>query len=455
MQDDTIIAISTPLGFGGLGVVRLSGPNALSIAGKIYTPKIPVQTYPPRKALLGSLHDADKKAAIDEVYLIYFPGPKTYTREDMVEFSCHGSPVILEEAVRLGIEAGARLAEPGEFTLRAFLGGRIDMLQAEAVGDMIHARSLGQARIAFSQMEGKLSQKIQTLRSALVHLLSQMEAGIEFPDEGLHLSKKIVRNTLDDVLKKIRALILSHDTAKSLEEGISLAITGKTNVGKSTLFNKLLDRERAIVTPYPGTTRDYLAEKFRLSDSFFTLIDTAGFNQDSRPVEKEGIKRGRRLSAEADGILLILDASRQLEEEDLSLIRKYRKKKTLIILNKIDLPPALNRDALEKLVEGMSVIEVSALKGTHLNVLKDAIQNTFSRDFERDQDMILHLRQKLILEKVRDNLSEAKKRLAEGYSEEIAAEEIKNALPLFGRLTGEIRTEEVLQDIFSRFCVGK
>jgi tRNA modification GTPase len=463
MQNDTIIAISTPIGFGGLGIIRLSGPQSLEIAKKIFVPKDSLEVFPPRQALLGHLHDSGKNLDIDEVLLLYFPAPNSYTTEDMIEISCHGSPVILEEAVRLGIHSGARLAEAGEFTQRAFLNGRIDILQAEAVGEMIQARSLGQARTAFSQMEGRLSRRMSTLRKAIVHILSQLEASLEFPDEGLHLSPKIIMKTLDGALAKIQSLIRSYDLGKSMREGISLAVAGKTNVGKSTLFNKLLERERALVTPYPGTTRDYLAESIRISDSFFTLIDTAGIAPATHPVEMAGIKKGKQVSSDADGILLVLDISRPLEPEDRALIRKHSGKRprahvranTLIILNKCDLKAQISREEISRLAEGVPILEISALKGTNLSTLKDSIANLFALESGGDGEIILQLRQKLLLEDMRAGLAEAKSLLGRGCSEELAAEEIRRALPLFAQLTGEIRTEEVLRDIFGRFCVGK
>ena len=459
MQNDTIIAISTPIGFGALGIIRLSGPQSPAIAKKIFIPKKDLKAFPPRQAVLGHLHDSGKNSDVDEVFLIYFPKPHSYTTEDMIEISCHGSPVILEEALRLGIKSGARLAEAGEFTQRAFLGGRIDILQAEAVGEMIHAQSLGLARTAFAQMKGDLSRKISALRKAVVHVLSQLEASLEFPDEGLRLSPKIITKTLDGALSRIKTLIQSYNLGKSMREGISLAVAGKTNVGKSTLFNKLLERERAIVTPFPGTTRDYLAESIRISDKFFTLIDTAGIAPVTHPIDLAGIKKGEQLSSDADGILLVLDISRPLEAEDKALIRKHSSKRTplrsLIILNKCDLKAQTCREEIARLADGLPILEISALKGTNLSALKETISKVFSPESGNDGEIILQLRQKLLLEDIRTGLSKAKDLLARGYSEELAAEEIKRTLPLFAQFTGEIQTEEVLRDIFSRFCVGK
>ena len=251
MQEDTIIAISTPLGFGGLGVVRMSGPHSLQIARKIFKPKKNLPKIPPNRPILGHLFDFENSEHFEEAFLTFFAKPHSYTREDMVEISCHGSPVILEEVVRLGAKAGARHAAPGEFTLRAYLNGRIDILQAEAINDIITASSLGQAKISFRQLEGSLSKSAISIREQIIQLLSEIEATIEFPDEDLNISQKTIANTLARAEKTVEELVASYDLGKTLSEGLFLAITGRANVGKSTLFNALLRKDRAIVTPFP------------------------------------------------------------------------------------------------------------------------------------------------------------------------------------------------------------
>ncbi|MGD9345027.1 MAG: tRNA uridine-5-carboxymethylaminomethyl(34) synthesis GTPase MnmE, partial [Candidatus Aminicenantes bacterium] len=300
MFEDTIIAVSTPPGYGGLGIVRLSGDRALTFAKKIFTPKKQSAEIHPRQPLLGYLVNAQQNERFDTALITYFPKPHTYTREDVVEISCHGSPVILEETVRLGIKAGARHAHPGEFTLRAYLHGRVDIIQAEAINDLIMAPSLAQAKISFRQMEGDLSKKIRALRKTLIHLLSQIESSIEFPDEGLKISPSHIQKTLAKTISYVDTLAKSYDFGKTLSEGMILAITGRTNVGKSTLFNALLDRDRAIVTPYPGTTRDYLSEQIKIRDSIFSLVDMAGWGQPASQIEQAGIRRGQRLARKAD-----------------------------------------------------------------------------------------------------------------------------------------------------------
>ncbi len=454
--DETIIAISTPFGYGGLGIVRLSGKRSLAIAKKIFKPKKKKSfKILPRAVVLGNIFNFEQKELFDEGYLTFFPAPHSYTTENMVEISCHGSPVILEEVVRLGIKAGARLAHPGEFTLRAYLRGRIDILQAEAVNDLIQATSLQQARVSFSQIQGKLSQKISSLRSKIVHVLAQIEASLEFPDEGLPISSRQIAKTMDEMIYSIRRLIDSYDIGKILAEGLSLAITGRTNVGKSTLFNSLLEKERAIVTPFPGTTRDYLEERIKIRDSIFKLIDMAGLARTAHPVEEEGVRRGEKIASQADGLLLIFDASRKETSEDVKLAIRFKNKKALFLFNKIDLPRKINKKKILALNRNPRYLEISALKGTNLDKLKELIYEFFVPPLKNGEEIILHLRQKLLLEEIHSFLTRALELLRLRYPEEIWAEEVRKIIPLIGQLTGEIKVDEIIEAIFSRFCVGK
>lgn len=455
MFEETIIAISTPLGYGGLGIVRLSGKKSLSIAKKIFKPKKQKAKIKPLRPILGNLYDFEQKEFFEEAYLTYFPQPSTYTREDMVEISCHGSPIILEEIIRIGIKAGARHANPGEFTLRAYIRGRIDILQAEAINDIIQASSLKQAKISFKQLEGSLSQKIAYLRKNIIHLLSQIEASIEFPEERLRISPKQILKTIENTIQGIKKLIESYILGKTLSKGLTLAITGKTNVGKSTLFNSLLERERAIVTPYPGTTRDYLQERTKIKDSIFSLIDMAGITTPSHPVEKEGIKRGKKLLSDADGVLLLFDTSQNETLEDFKLLKQCKNKKPLLLFNKIDLPLRMNKEKVKDQGVNLPSLEISALKGTNLEKLKAKIHKIFVPNQNQGEEVILHLRQKLLLEEILDCLRRGERLLKEGYTEEIIAEEIRKIIPLISQLTGEIKADEIINDIFNRFCVGK
>lgn len=456
MLDETIIAISTPPGYGGLGIVRLSGRKALRIARKIF--RLRRKTWrevEPRALVLGEIYDGEKKGLIDEAFLAYFPAPRSYTREDLVEISCHGSPVVLEEVVRLGTKAGARVAHPGEFTLRAYLHGRVDLIQAEAVNDLIAATSLAQARISLGQIRGGLSRHIGALRDQIVELMSLVEGAIEFPDDGLGISPKETTGRLETALRTVQKLISSYRAGRAMTEGLELAIVGRANVGKSTLFNALLDQERAIVSPYPGTTRDYLRETIKIKDSFFHLIDMAGLEDSPHPVEKEGVKRGGELASQADGILLVLDASRRETLADLRLVDRFKPKKTILLFNKSDLPRKIDQPKCLVLNRKTRWLEVSALTGKNLEALRNAIYDDFALRQDGNDEVLLHLRQKLLFEQVASCLEKALSRLRDGYSEEVWAEEIRRILPLIGQLTGEIRVDEVIDNIFSRFCVGK
>ncbi len=339
--NDTIIAIATPPGQGALAVIRISGPESLSVAGKIFRPK-GNQGFAAWRLVQGWLVNWEYDENYDEATAVYFPAPRSYTREEMVEIICHGSPVILEETVRLGLKAGARLAHPGEFTLRAYLHGRLDLLQAEAVNDLIRAASLRQARLSFRQLEGQLSRKIENLRAEMVSLLSLLEAAIEFPEEGLNINLEEIREKIKEVQEEVNRLVKSYDLGKTLMEGVKLAIVGRANTGKSTLFNALLERERAIVSPYPGTTRDYLEERIKIKDVLFTLVDMAGLGLPAHPVEEEGIRRARMVAEQANGLLVIFDKSQGMSPADEEILALAKEKKSIFILNKIDLPPCFD-----------------------------------------------------------------------------------------------------------------
>jgi len=455
MREDTIIAISTPLGYGGLGVVRLSGTEALSIAKQIFLPKRKKQTISPRRAILGNIYDFSKNEIFEEAFLLYFPAPRTFTREEVIEISCHGSPVILEEVVRLGIKAGARHSEPGEFTLRAYLNGRIDILQAEAIHDIIHASSIKQAKISFKQLEGGLSKKMQSLRKQIIDMLSRIEASLEFPEDNLKISPKSIKKSLDKTLQTVLRLVESYNLGKTLAEGLTIALAGRTNVGKSTLFNALLEKERSIVTPFPGTTRDYLQEKIHIRDSIFTLTDMAGLDKTTQPAEKEGIKRGNKLAHEADGILLLLDVSKTQINQDIRMIKKFEGKKTILVFNKSDLPRKMDVEKLKERFPDLSSIEISAKTGKNISQLKDLMKEMFVPSPGKSEEVILHLRQKLLLESIHSALKRGRILLMEGYSEELTIEEIRKTLPLIGEMTGEIRNDDILKEIFRSFCVGK
>lgn len=454
--EDTIIAISTPPGFGGLGIVRISGGKALAVSRRIFAPKGKnKKPIPARRPVFGTVRDPELGEALDEAFLTYFKAPRSYTREDVVELSVHGSPAVLEGILKLGLKAGARLARRGEFTLRAYLNGRLDMLQAQAVNDLIRSVSLTQARTSARQLGGSLSRRVLRLRGRLISLLSGVEAGIEFPEEAPRMSAAAGLKSLSPLIDEVGRLVASYETGRALAEGVTLAIVGRTNVGKSTLFNALLEENRAIVTPFPGTTRDFLRERLVLDGIVFHLVDMAGLGRPSHPVEKRGIAKGRKIAREADGLLIVLDASRPGGEEDDRLLRKYKGKRAVIVLNKCDLPRKISSRELRGLAGSSPAVEVSALRGRNLGELRSRISAAFAPAAGKEEEIILHARQRDSLQAILECLLRARRLLAERHSGEIYAEEIRTALRHIGELTGEVGAEEILDDIFGRFCVGK
>jgi tRNA modification GTPase len=456
MLEDTIIAVSTPPGPGGLGVIRISGSRALAVARNIFRRAGKPAGKPAiRRAEFGHLYDREKKRCLDEGFLTFFQAPKSYTGEDVVELSFHGSPVVLRAALELGGRAGARAAQPGEFTLRAYLNGRIDILQAEAVNDLIEAVSPAQALVSFRQISGTLSRKIGGIRNKILHLTARLEAAIEFPEDGLRISLRRNAKALGELVRELEKLGGSYEQGKALGGSLVLAIIGRSNVGKSTLFNALLEEDRAIVTPYPGTTRDFLRERIAIKEAVFLLVDMAGLGSPEHPIEKEGMTRGRKIAEEADGMLLVLDASRKEAREDERLLRRYSGRKSILVLNKCDLPRRISLGWIRPLAGPSPILEVSALHREGMEALKEAIHESFAPSPQAGGEIILHVRQKAALEEILRAVRNASRLLEEGHPEELIAEEIRTALPALGRLTGEIRTSEVIEDIFSRFCVGK
>ncbi|MBN1273753.1 MAG: tRNA uridine-5-carboxymethylaminomethyl(34) synthesis GTPase MnmE [Candidatus Aminicenantes bacterium] len=453
--DETIVAISTPPGSGGLGIVRLTGEKALPIVQSIFRSKKKLSSFPKGRPVLGHLFHPEKQELFEEAYVTFFPGPHSYTREDVVEISGHGSPVILDEIVRLCIREGARCAHPGEFTLRAFINGRIDIIQAEAINDLIHASSMTQARISFRQLQGSLSQKINKVKDDIIHILTQVEACLEFPDESLHISKKTINNSLKKTEQVLKSFIESYEIGKILSQGLTLAITGRTNTGKSTLFNTLINKKRAIVTPYPGTTRDYIQEKVKIGDTLFFLTDMAGINSPDHPADKSAVRIAQKVARDADGILILLDVSQEETPEDLKSIEKYKNKKAILVFNKIDLPQRMNINKILKKNPAISYVKISALRKTNIDTLRKKMEELFVPHLKEQDEIILCLRQKHILEDILTTIKKCRQLLSEGYPEEFLAEEIRRSVSIIGQLTGEIRAEDILKDIFKRFCVGK
>jgi tRNA modification GTPase len=452
---ETIVAVSTPSGHGGIGIIRLSGPDALRIAQSLFRPKRKTAKIPPGRAVFGAVADPEDGRPFDEGFLLYFQAPRSYTGEDVVELNLHGSPVLLDEVVRLAIRRGARPAEAGEFTLRAFLSGRIDVLQAEAIDDLIRATSLAQAKSAFRGVEGALSRKMNSLRRAVISLAAEIEAEIEFPEENRAASRAHYIERIERIFADTAALLRSYERGRALSRGATLALVGRTNSGKSTLFNNLLGESRAIVTPFAGTTRDFLRERFRFKDASFNLIDMAGLGRPGSPVEREGIRRGVRIAAEADGLLLLLDGSRKIAASDHRLIESYRGRKVILIINKIDLGKKIRPADLRLLYPDVPLAAISALRCTGVEALRELIYRMFRPPEETEDPVVFRKRDKLLLEEMSARLLQAKEILRAGDPIEMIAEEAREIVSVIARMTGEIRPDDILNDIFSRFCIGK
>jgi tRNA modification GTPase len=445
--DDTIVAIATPSGRGGIGVVRVSGPAALTIASQLLSLEHQLR---PRYATFARTQG-------DQVVATYFPAPRSYTGDHVVEISAHGSPIILRQIVEQAIERGARLAEPGEFTLRAFLNGRIDLVQAEAVGDLIDAVTPLQARAAFDQLEGTLTECIGAIDSKLFDLTMRLEASLDFPDEGYHFvaageaaaSLRSIENTLATLLCDARR-------GRLIREGARVAIAGKPNVGKSSLFNALVGAGRAIVTPLPGTTRDLVTETADVDGMRLELVDTAGVRETSDEAEHEGVSRARRAWSTADLVVVVLDVSRPLDEADFDLLGETSELTRIVVANKSDLTLVWSPSDLSLRCE-----QVSAATGAGLDRLRSevrAVLEGVGGAVVRDTAAVTNVRHAALLERARTSLRNALDALdAPGgpTPEEFVLTDLHEARAALEEVTGKRTSEDLLRHIFSRFCIGK
>ena len=458
-NNDTIAAISTPVGKGGIGIVRLSGPLSFQIGKKILNLSSPdnlLQT-PSHTVLYGWLFDKEKKILIDEVLVTVLREPKTYTREDMLEISCHGSETVLKEALSLCIKNGARIAEPGEFTKRAFLNGRIDLSQAEAVLDIINSGAERSLIAAAEQLKGRLGKKIREIKDSIIDIISELEASVDFPEEELEFEKReSILKELSFQVKKIDFLLSTERAGKILREGLTCAIVGKPNVGKSTLFNTLLDEERSIVTPIPGTTRDFIREEFSVDGFQLKLADTAGIAEMDDELGKEGVRRSREQIEKSDFVIFIIDSSREISDEDIKIFSLIKAKEKIVLLNKTDLPKKIDTEILSRLINREKFTEVSLKdkKGVDefLLEIKRIIAKNNSGGFS---GITINLRHKSLLEKAKEVILTTEKTLEHNFSEEFASFDLKEALSFLGEITGETYTEEILNRIFENFCIGK
>jgi tRNA modification GTPase len=458
--DDTIAAISTPIGEGGIGIVRMSGPEALPILQKIFVKGKPTKLQTrnfklqtPNYLYYGHIIDPDTSEVVDEVLVSYMKAPRTYTRQDVVEINCHGGIAPLRRTLELCLRLGARLASPGEFTLRAFINGRIDLAQAEAVLDIVRAKTEAGLRVAMGQLEGRLSNQVRALRRQLLDVLAYLEATIDFEED--EIPERDIAPDLEGVRQQLEKLLAHADRGIIYRQGIRTAIVGRPNVGKSSLLNALLRTSRAIVTPIPGTTRDTLEETLNLQGIPLVLVDTAGIVAETEDViERLSIERSRKALAQADLALLVVDGSEPLTEADRQIADLAAGKSAILVVNKIDLPRAVGD--LDLLPEALRV-EISALTGEGLEELEEAIVKVvFSGQvLASDELLVSSPRHKSILKRALDHVVHAQGAHAQGMPADFVAIDLTSAVNSLGEITGETVTEDLLETIFSEFCVGK
>jgi tRNA modification GTPase len=460
---DTIAAISTPLGEAGIGIVRLSGPHAYAIARRLFRPRHPHPQWRSHRLYLGHIVDPDG-AIIDEVLLAFMQAPHTYTREDVVEINCHSGYGVLRRILDLALAAGARLARPGEFTLRAFLSGRLDLTQAEAVLEIIQARTETQVQVAAGHLHGQLGQRLRSVRQDLLDLLARVEAALDFPEEAGELSPNALRAGLTIQIDSLKALADTYAAGRLLTEGLLVVIAGRPNVGKSSLLNRLLDMERAIVTEIPGTTRDLVEECLTLQGVVVRFSDTAGLRPARDQVEELGIARARERLRQADLVLYLVDNSAPLASEDEAALAEFAGRRGLVVINKIDLPQQLSEDDLSRCT-AWPLIKISARTGAGIAALKEEIAaQALGGGLEVQEQMITQARHHQHLGHCLTYLGQAKELLTpfernrENDHEppwELVALELAAAIRELGEITGEEVGESILDRIFGQFCLGK
>lgn len=450
--DDTIVAIATPPGRGGIGVVRLSGADGRKIASTMLRLKHELE---PGRAVFAELIEPANGERIDEAVVTFFAKPHSYTTDDVVEISAHGSPVVLRHIVELATAAGARLAEPGEFTMRAFLNGRIDLTQAEAVRDLIEAQTLYQARVAGQQLQGALSRRLQPIKKDLVELIAVMEAGIDFAEDDVAvLPAAEIVSRIYGVREPLEQLRASFAYGKIVHEGMTLAIVGRPNVGKSSLFNRLVERERAIVTATPGTTRDLVTETVALGGIPLKLIDTAGIRRSTDEAESIGIRKSYEALSDADMVLVVLDCTCEPSPEDHELARACAGRRALAVANKADLPDAR---AITLDEDGLKVFRTSALTGEGMDALRQEILHEVAGGAggEQEAGFLTNIRHQRLVEESLNALQAASHAVERRIPHEMIMLDLYGALRPLDAITGETTTDDILNLIFNSFCIGK
>lgn len=461
MLEDTIVAIATPLGEGSIGVIRMSGTEAISIGKKIFQPKVNLDWYIKDnfRLVYGHVVDPTTGEIADEVLLSVMRGPRSFTAEDVVEISCHGGIIPLRKVLELILRQGVRLAEPGEFSKRAFLNGRLDLAQAESIIDIIRAKTDESAKIALNQLSGKLSQQVSTLQNDVLGLLAKIEAIIDFPEDDIPdetLEEIVIR--CNSLIVEINKLLEQADTGKIYREGLKTVIVGKPNVGKSSLLNALLREQRAIVTDIPGTTRDVIEEVLNIKGVPLKIIDTAGLRETQDLVERIGVERSRQLLGQADLVLLVLDATTGITVEDLGVIDLIQGKKVLVLINKIDVTQkSMDISKLKNFLYDSISIEISAKKEIGLESLEKAILDLVleGKVAASENIFISNSRHRHALERARQHLVDAKQGIQDFVPPDIVSIDLKSCWEILGEITGNSVAEDLIDRIFADFCIGK
>ena len=456
-MDDTIAAVATAYGEGGIGIIRISGEKSLDILREVFefhgTDKIIN-----RRMTYGKIVDKDNNQTIDEVLAVYMKGPATYTAEDVVEINCHGSMVSLRKTLSLVLRKGARIAEPGEFTKRAFLNGRIDLSQAEAVIDVVKAKTDKSFDVALSQLEGSLSSRIIEIRQKLLDLLVDITVNIDYPDEDIEeiTYEKLELNIklIGDMIEK---LLSTASSGRMIREGIRVAIVGKPNVGKSSLMNGLLRETRAIVTEIPGTTRDTIEEALSIRNIPVYLIDTAGIRETSDKVEKLGIEKSKEAFNSADFVIFIMDGSNNISNEDVEIIEYLKERKSLVLINKKDIDQKISSEYIAKLLPYSQVIETSLINGEGIEEIENAIEELVygGEVSQKESLMVNNVRHIELLQKSRDSLDDALVMTMNREALDFIEIDVRNAYEFTGEIIGESVNDDIINEVFTRFCLGK
>ncbi|WP_412709533.1 tRNA uridine-5-carboxymethylaminomethyl(34) synthesis GTPase MnmE [Atrimonas thermophila] len=458
VSEDTIAAIATPSGMGAIGIVRMSGPRAIPIAASIF------KTYCGKRLedlqafhfYLGRIVDPSSEEVLDEAFIVIMRAPRSYTREDVVEFQVHGGPLILHKVLELCLRYGARLARPGEFTLRAFLNGRIDLTQAEAVAQMVQARSEKALSAFYRGLSGQLSQKVKSWQDRLLLCQAYVQAFCDFADAVEGSIEELIWKELETLEKELAKEVQKSERFAIFQNGILVVIAGKPNVGKSSLFNLICGEERAIVTPIPGTTRDVLEVSLTIDGVPFRFVDTAGFRSSQDVIERIGLQKAEEFLEKADLVVLVFDMGQPLEEEDFSLVKKLAHKRRILVLNKSDLSPQINKEDLNKLCPEEEVLEISVLQRKGIEKLFERLVNVAQLNVDLEETpLLVTQRQREILEEVLRIVQEARGALKQGLSIDVVGILLEEGLQTLRRFTGEDVDQKLLDAIFSNFCIGK